>query len=88
MSVALHVAADDGAVENIQGSEKCGGAVALVIMGHRAGTPLLHRKTRLRPVECLDLALFIDGQDDGMGRRGHVQPDNVVKFLSESFVVR
>ena len=42
MPVALRVAADDGAIENIQGGEKCRGAVALVIMGHRAGTVLLH----------------------------------------------
>ncbi|OWK25293.1 hypothetical protein AJ87_11495 [Rhizobium yanglingense] len=67
MPVALHVAADDGSVENIQGSEKRRGAVALVIMGHRAGTTLLHGKTRLCPIQRLDLTFLIDGKDNRMG---------------------
>ena len=35
--MALHVAADDGAVEDIEGGEQGRGAVALVVMRHRAG---------------------------------------------------
>jgi hypothetical protein len=42
----------------------------------------------LRPVECLDLALFIDGRDDGMGRRRDVKPDDVVKLLGKGFIIR
>ena len=82
MPVALHVAADDGAVENIQGSKQCRGAVALVIMGHRAGTALLHGKTRLRPIQRLDLTFLIDGEDNRMGRRRHVETDHIVKLLA------
>ncbi|MDT4862971.1 hypothetical protein FQZ97_976560 [compost metagenome] len=88
MPVTLHVAADDGAVENIQGREKCRGAVALVIMGHRAGTTLLHGKTRLRPIQRLDLTFLIDGKDNRMGRRRDVETDHIVKLLGESLVVR
>ncbi|MBP2444081.1 hypothetical protein JOH51_001520 [Rhizobium leguminosarum] len=87
-STLSHVAADDGAVENIQGSKKCGGAVALVIMGHRAGTTLLHGKTRLRPIQRLDLTFLIDGEDNRMGRRRDVETDHIVKLLGESLVVR
>ncbi len=41
MPMTLHVAADDGAIENIEGGKQGGGAMALVIMGHGATTTLL-----------------------------------------------
>jgi len=41
MAVALHVAADDRAVENVEGGEQGRGAVALVVVRHGAGAPLL-----------------------------------------------
>lgn len=69
MPVTLHVAADHRSVENIEGGKQGGCALAFIIMGHRATAPLLQRQSRLRSVERLDLALFIDRQDDGMGRR-------------------
>ena len=37
--VALHAVADDRAVEHVEGGEQGGRAVALVVMGHRAGAP-------------------------------------------------
>jgi hypothetical protein len=43
MPVALHVATDDGAVENIEGGEQGGCAVALVVMCHGPGATGLHR---------------------------------------------
>ena len=51
MPVALHVAADDGAVENIEGSKQGRGAMTFIIMGHRAAPALFQGQTRLRPVE-------------------------------------
>ena len=39
MAVALHVAADDRAVEHVEGGEQGGGAVPLVVVGHGAGRP-------------------------------------------------
>lgn len=53
MSMALHVAANDRAVENVQGSEQCGGAVTLVVAGYRSGTAPLQREARLSTVERL-----------------------------------
>ncbi len=63
MPVTLHVAADHRAIENIEGSKQGSGAMALVIMGHHAAPALIQGKARLRPVERLDLALFIDGKE-------------------------
>ena len=62
MPVAAHALADDLAVQDVEGGEQGCGAVALVIMGHRAATAALHWQPRLGAVERLDLALFIDRQ--------------------------
>lgn len=60
MPVALHVSTDHRSVENIEGGKQGGGAMALVIMGRRAGASFLERQARLGPVERLDLALLIN----------------------------
>jgi len=54
--VALHVAADDGTVEDVESSEQRGRTVAFVVVGHRSSTARLHRQTGLGAVERLDLA--------------------------------
>ena len=46
-SCALHAAAEDGAVEDVEGGEQRGRAVALVVMRHGAGAALLHRQAGL-----------------------------------------
>ena len=48
MAVTLHVAAKDSSVEDIQRGEQCRGAEPA----------LLHRQSRLGPVQRLDLAFF------------------------------
>ena len=62
MPVLLHVAPDPGSIENVERCKQRGGAVAFVIMGHRSEPPVLERQPRLRAVECLYLALFVEGQ--------------------------
>ena len=42
--MALHVAADDLAVENVEGGEQRRCAMPFVVVGHRAGAALLHRQ--------------------------------------------
>ena len=39
MPVALYTAADDLAFEDVEGGKQGGGAVALVIVGHRGAAP-------------------------------------------------
>ena len=56
MSVALHAAADNPAVENIESGEERGSAVALVIISHCASPAFLHRQAGLGAIEGLDLA--------------------------------
>ena len=45
VAVALHVAADDGAVEDVEGGEQRRRAMAFVVVGHGSGAALLHRQT-------------------------------------------
>ena len=88
MSMTLHVAADDRSIENVERGEQRGRAIALVIMRHRAGAPRLHRQPRLGPVERLDLALFVDREDDRMSGRIDVEADDVPQLLGEPRIVR
>ena len=83
VAVALHVAADDGAVEHVERGEQGGGAVALVVVGHGAEPALLHRQAGLGAVERLDLALLVDRQHDGVRRRIDIEPDDVAQLVDE-----
>ena len=88
MAMALHVAADDGAVEDVEGGEQGRGAMAFVVVGHGAEAPLLQRQPRLGAVEGLDLAFLVDRQHDGMRRRIDIEPDHVAQFGDELRVGR
>ena len=83
VSMALHVAADDSAIENVEGGEQRRGAMAFVVVGHGSGTALLHRQTGLGAVERLDLALLIDREDDGMGGRIDIEADDVAQLVDK-----
>src|SRR5262245_36034627 len=87
MPMALHIAADDGAVENVERGEQCRRAVALVVVRHRPGAPRLHRQSRLSAVEGLDLALLVDREYDGMGGRIDVETDHIPELFGERRIV-
>ena len=87
MAVALHVAADDRAVEHVERGEQRRRAVPLVVVGHGAGAALLHRQAGLGAVERLDLALLVDREHDGVRRRIDVEPDDVAQLVGEVRVV-
>jgi len=81
VAVALHVATDDGAVEDVERGEQRGGAMTFVVVGHRSGAALLHRQTGLGAVERLDLALLIDRENDGMSGRMGMSEVLCMRFL-------
>jgi hypothetical protein len=56
MAVALHAAANDGAVEHAKCREQGGGAVPLVVVRHGLAASGLDRQPGLGAVERLDLA--------------------------------
>jgi len=56
MPMFLHAASDDLAFEHVEGGKQGGGAVALVVVVHSGGAPLLEGQARLGTIERLDLA--------------------------------
>ena len=87
MTMALHVAADHRAVEDIHRGEQRGGSVPLVVVRHGSGAAFLQRKPGLRAVQRLNLALLIDRQDDGVRGRIDIEPDDIAQFVDETRIV-
>src|ERR1700716_4418273 len=73
--------------EDIESSEQRLCAMALVVVRHRAGSAFLHRQAGLGAVERLDLRFFVDREDDGMGGRIDIKPDNIAQLVDELRVV-
>src|SRR5215469_16736005 len=88
MPVALHAAADDLAVEHVEGGEQSGGAVALVVMGHRPAPAGFQRQPGLGAVERLDLRFLVDRQHHRVRRRIDVEPDDVIELGGELRIAR
>ena len=78
--VALHIAPDNGPVEDIQGGKEGCGSIAFVVVGHGAQTSFFHRQARLGTVKRLDLAFLIDRQDDGVGWRIDIEANDIAQF--------
>ena len=88
VAVALHAAAEDGALEDVERGEQCRRAVADVIVGLCRGMARCERQRGPRSLQRLDLAVLVDRQDNRMGGRVHVEADDVLDLLGESRVVR
>ena len=86
--VTLHVAADDGAVENVEGSKQRRGPIAFIVVGHRPSAARLHRQAWLGAIERLDLAFLVDREDNSVIGGIDVEPDNVLELFSKFWVVR
>ena len=87
--MAWHACPDDLAV--LQHVERCKqrrGAVTLVVVGHRSGAALLHRQAGLGAVEGLNLALFIDAENQRLVRRSEIEPDHILDLLGEVLIAR
>ena len=85
--VALHAAPDDLALQDVEGGEQGGGAVALVVVGHGGAASLLHRQAGLGAIEGLDLALLVEAEHDGVGRRIDIETDDFLELLGEFGIV-
>jgi len=67
--MSRHALTNEGAVEDIERGGQGGRARSDIIVGHCPGAALLYRLTRLGAVECLNLRLLVDRQNQTMGRR-------------------
>ena len=69
VAMVPHVAADDGAIEDVEGGKQRGGTVTFVVVRHRPRAPWLHRQPRLGTVERLNLAFLVNRENDRMSGR-------------------
>ena len=72
----------------IQRRKQRGGAMTSVVMAAPLGLPRLQGQQRLASIQCLDLRLLIDPQDEGLVWRTHIETDNVPDFLDEQRIGR
>ena len=86
--MARQTRADDSAFEDVQRGKQRGRAVTFVVVGHRAGPAGLHRQAGLGSLQRLDLALFVDTEDQGLVGRVDIQADDVGELLDEPRVGR
>ena len=86
MSMAWHTIADDFAVEHTESGEQGGRAVALIIVRHGSAAAFFQRKTRLGPVESLDLAFLVHTQDQRPVRGIQIQAHDIAQFLEKAFI--
>src|ERR1700685_3385129 len=87
MPMARHTAADHLAFEHAERGEQGRRAVAFVIVREGCAFPPLHWKTRLGPVERLDLAFLVDGNHHRVAGRVHVETDDIIKLGGEVGIV-
>jgi hypothetical protein len=85
--VARQAVPDDVPRRDIEGGKQGGGAVPLVVMGHGAGAPALERQPGLGPVQGLDLALLVKGEDHGPLRRIEVEADHIPQLGDEGGIL-
>jgi hypothetical protein len=88
MAMALHAAADHLALDDIEGGEQRGRAMALVVVGHCASPPLLHRQPGLGSVERLDLRFLVDREHDRVRRWVDVKANDLAQLGDEFRVLR
>jgi len=80
--------ADNSAGLGIERREQVDGAVALVVGSAALGLAGTHRQQRLTAVECLDLGLLINAQDQRPVRRVQIQTHDVSDFFNKQRVFR
>lgn len=86
VTMARHAVADHRAVERAESRKQGCGAVAFVIVSDRSQAPFLQWEAWLGAIQCLNLAFFVDRENQGFVRRVEVEPNNVDQFFEELFV--
>src|SRR5260370_31974350 len=87
VEVSRHAAADNLTVQRTQSCEQGRGAIAFVVVSHRATTALLDRQARLGPIESLDLALLIGAQDESVLWWVEIECNDIFHLLDETPIV-
>src|SRR5438552_2251292 len=82
-----HTGGENRTIDRVECCEQRGRPVAFVVVCHRSASALLERKSRLRAVERLNLALLIDREHDRSLGRSEIQAHDVFELLGKVRVV-
>src|SRR5680860_212037 len=88
MPMTGFTAGDHRTIKSAQGGEQGGGAMAFVVMCHGFRPALLHRQSRLRSIQCLDLAFLITTQYQCMLRWVQIQTHDIFELVDKAGVPR
>ncbi len=88
VTVARQALADHLAGKDVERGKQGGGAVTLVVVGHRLAAALDHRERGLGPVEGLHRRLLVRAQHDRPLGRVQIQTDDVDELVLESRIIR
>jgi hypothetical protein len=83
MPISRWALADDRTFQDIQGGKQCGRSVPLVIVSLPLRRFRAKRQNGLRPIQRLNLTLFVYAQHHRLIRRIRVQPSNISEFGNE-----
>lgn len=86
--MALHAAADHGAVQHVERREQRGGAMAFIVVRRGGGAARLRRQPWLAAFGRRDLAFFVNGQHDRVRGRRDVEDDGVHELGGEGRTAR
>jgi len=84
--VPRHAIANHFSIQHAKGRKQRRRSMTDIIMRHRAAAAFLHRQPRLRSVERLDLAFFVDTQNQGFFRRIQIQTHDITQLFDKTFV--
>src|ERR1017187_1432646 len=78
--------ANDLAIQNLQSGEQGGRSMPDIVMGISAAASRLERQARLRSVQRLDLALFIQAENQAFFRWIEIETHHVGQFLQKAHI--
>ena len=84
MAMLGHAVMDDVTRRNVESGEKGRCAMALVVVCHGAGAAPFQWQPGLSTVQGLDLALLVEGENDGVVGRIEVHAHHVVELLDQA----
>jgi hypothetical protein len=87
MPMAWHAVSYDSSIKHAECGKERGCSVSFVIVSAALRMPKLHGKKRLRSVECLYLALLINGQDQSLLRRTQVKSHHIHYLLNQQRII-
>ena len=87
MTMTRHASANRYTLQNIKSREQRGRAIALVIMRHGPGAPLLQRQAWLRAIKRLNLAFLVNTKYQRVVRWVHIETNDILKTRDKLGIV-